>query len=492
MMMPQYDLVSQMPMVMQSMQTPLMVPAPSFIPQFEKNNEPLPNRSVYTSDSDQGYNLYLCKDDFEPYSSNQADYLKKFLVHKIVQTSETGQGWCPDLTLKGLQSLYRYELVTKDESTRDWILSLDFSEFDLFNVLVYTKEELWFERAAVWLPGHSRCRNIEPLTKLKLQNKKLEGVNIGKWKFVKKIITAKGTRVYVDMPPSSARALETHKMMLSYELQKVNVFLKAVAVDKDAFDAGLKETSVSNQSEIIAAVQNSPMPSLGHDPNIVKIALKGNKAFSVSQARKIKEMIIYHIFRYHQNAGSSKTDFIRFGFCQPGHFGVLPENTESKRWLMALNIGKLNRHAIVVLGADESSKRYIKMSVVLKHEHNLNPALIFERLKQSNQGVKGLNFSLWKPGKVFPNRDRTRSTFEIEMDLESIETLRDMDFKLDYIDDRHNQDNVSVEYKHSEAKLDELIKKYKAELNDSYDLTNMDLGSSDEDDDIVYVGEVKN
>lgn len=476
---------------------PMMVPAPAYMSSFEEvpEQQPIADMSGYEN-NEEGFKLYLCKDDFELYTEVQAEYLKKFLVSQIVKASATG--WSPDFTIKGLQSMYRYELATKDENTRDWIMNLDFNQFKLFNVLVYTKEELWYERAAIWLPGHSKCRNIEPLAKLKLQNRKLEGVNVDKWKFVKKIITPKGIRVYVDMPPSSARSLEKHNMQLSYELQKAKAFLKAVAVDKDVFDSGMRDISVRDQSEIIQAAQNAPMPSLMHEKYMVKIGLKGNKALSVDQARKVKDMLIYHIFKYHQEHGHCRTDFTKYGFCRPGYFGVVPENTESRRWLLSVNIGKINKHQIVVLSSDENKSKFITMFVSVRNEGSLSIAssLILERLKQSNQGVRGLNFNLWKPIKVSSVRDnRSKCVLEVKMDIESIETIIKLKYKLDYVDERHNQvgnyvAHVTSEYSFSE--LEEKIMQYKEELNDSYDVANMEIASSDDDDeDIVFMGEIK-
>ncbi|KAJ2943082.1 hypothetical protein O0L34_g18772 [Tuta absoluta] len=499
MLMPQFDLVQQMGMMAQ----PLMVPAPTydkrddqhtFTAQLAKHLQAAENL-VQGGKQDEGYNLYLCKDDFAPYSSIQAEYLKKFLVAELIKASQSGQDWSPDFTLKGLQSVFRYEVETRDEATKQWLIEMDFSEFKLFNVLVYSKEELWYERAAVWLPGHSRCRNIEPLEKLRLQNSGLEGVNIGKWKLVKKVVTAKGTRIYVDMPPSSARALEKYKMVLSYELQKVNVFLKAVAVDKEAFDAGLRENAVTNDTVIADAAQNSIMPSIGNDPKIVNITLKGNKSITVQQARKIKEMLIYHIFKHHQSLPSGlRTDFVKFGYSLPGYLGVVPENAETKKWLMGINIGKLNKHPVVVLGVDETNTKYIKLSVTLSRDDNSrSKALIFERLKQSNQGVKGLNFSKWKALMVRTPRDTHRPVLDIEMDLESVETIiNELNYTLDYVGDRHEQRVVQVKYEHSEKRLLELINKLKSEMDDSYDVANMEIASSDEnDDDIVFMGEIR-
>lgn len=468
------------PMHPMMMGPPMMVPAPMFPsfqePQFQPSPKP------------EGYNLYLCKDDFEPFSELQADYLRQFLINQIIGVTEVSQGWSPDFTFKGLQSSCRFEMHTNDEMSKDWLVNFDFSVFNLFNILVYTNEELWYERAAIWLPGHSRYRNIEPLTKLKLQNKKLEGANVGKWKFVKKIVTAKGTRVYVDMPPSAARALEKHKMTLSYELQKVNVFLKAVAIDKDAFDIGLKDPSITDESEIKNAVMNSPMPSIGKDPKIVKIGLAGNKPLTILQARKVREMLIYQIFKYHQEDGRSSTDFTKHGFVSPGYLGVLPENAESKRWLAGVNIGKLNKQSIIILGTDESNTRYIDMSILIPLDTKVNCAIVFERLKQSNQGVKGLNFSKWKPKKMVEERAKIKYRFEVDIDIESVETIVSMNYMLDYVDDKSSK-CVHVRYDKSERHLLETIKKYKMEFHDTYDDANMDLASSDSDnEDIVFLG----
>ncbi|XP_038217018.1 uncharacterized protein LOC119835958 [Zerene cesonia] len=427
----------------------------------------------------EGYNLYLCKDDFQPINGHEANTLKEHLIQQMLKVTQSSQGWAPDFTLKGLQSPFRYEVVTKDIASKDWLLSLDFSEFQGFNVLVYTKEELWYERAAVWLPSHSKCRNIEPLMKLKLQNRFLEGVNIGKWKLVKKIVTAKGTRIYVDMPPSSARSLENHKMMLSYELQKVNVFLKAVAVDKDAFDAGLKEPSI----RFLPAPQNAPMPSINQNPNVIKFCLKGDKPVSLSIARRIKDSIIYKLFQHHQLAGHSRTDFVKYGFMTPGYFGVLPENNESKNWLLHLNLGYINRQAIVVMGGDDSDTRYIKMFINLPEEQNASIAL--ERLRNGNQGVKGINFNKWKYVKVNFDRNSQNATLAVEMDMESVETIVRLKYQLDYVGEGADFETLTVRSEYSHDKLNELLEKYKEEQTDTYVVANMEIASDESDDDVV-------
>lgn len=430
-------------------------------------------------EQDDGYDFYLCQDDFEPFSENQAEKLKTFLVSQMFKASETGNGWAPDFSLKGLHSMHRYELSTKDEASKNWITNLDFREFEFFNVLVYTKEELWYERAAIWLPGHSRYRHIEPLEKLRLQNQFVEGIRIGKWKFVKKIVTNKGTRLYVDMPPSSARALEKQKMMLSYELGKVNVYLKAVAVDKEVFDAGLKAHSISAPSEIAQALQAAVMPTLSSQQlGIVKVTLNGAKSLTVQQVGKIKEMVVYNLFKYHQQEGKSRTDFLKYGFCPPNCLGIVPENDDSKRWLMGRFFGKLNRQAIVVLGGEDATTKYFRMRasvpVLNFHYPSQNTLVTMERLKTSNQGVKGLNFQFWKP--ISLTQERGKPNFEVDVDLESAETLIKIHFKLDYVDD-HGTAIVTMKSDYSLSKLKEKISKYKAEQVDSYDVANMELDS---------------
>ncbi|XP_026764956.1 uncharacterized protein LOC113523262 isoform X1 [Galleria mellonella] len=440
---------------------------------------------------DDGFHLYLCKDDFEQFFDVDMESLKEFLVTKIFKVTESSGGWAPNFTFKGLQSNHRYELVTDDPMSREWLIRLDFSEFTRFNVLVYTNEELWYERAAIWLPGHSRYRFEEPFVKLRLQNRNTEQLNIGKWKLVKKIVTVKGTRLYVDMPPSSARVLEKNKMMLSYELQKVNVILRVAAVDKDAFDAGLLEQSVLSKEAIRSAIANSPMPSLNqNDPKIIKIELKGSKTLTIQQARKIKEMVIYNMFKYHEDGGENRTDFEKYGFCSPNHFGVLPANPESKRWLLTRNIGKLNRRPVVVVGGDDRNIRFFTMYVTVPYESNKNMSLITERLKQSNQGVKNLNFNLWKPKHITVLKNK--SQLEVDIDMESVETIITMNFTLDYLlGDRttithtaHFRPNISKD------KLMDTIKKYKSEQMDSYVVANMELDS--DSDDVECLGEVYN
>lgn len=443
------------------------------------------------SDTAEDNILYLCQDDFEPFSTHQADCLKKFLINEMIRVTEANEGWAPDFTLRGLNSAYRYEVSTRDPTSRDWLLNLDFSEFEYFNVLVYTKEELWYERAAIWLPGHSRYRSIEPLQKLALQNKHLEGVNIGKWKFVKKVVTVKGTRLYVDMPPSAARALERFKMSLSYELSKVSVILKAVAVDKDAFDAGLKQMSVRDPAEMTAAVKSSPMPILtSKEPDVVKISLNGVKTLDIELARKMKEIVLYRLFKYLQGEGSSgKTDFLKYGFCQPDSLGIVPENEQSKRWLLSQHFGKVKRHTIVVVGSDDMNTKYFKMYAYIAHERTLNRAIIFERLKQSNLSVKGMHFNLWKPMSITLDRKHGSNKLiilELEIDIDSIETLSKMKYVLDYVGERGTfTTTANFKSDYTYHKLEEKIRKCKAEQQDSYDVANMDIDSGSESDAIV-------
>ncbi|XP_026743479.1 uncharacterized protein LOC113505133 isoform X3 [Trichoplusia ni] len=492
----QHAMPGPMPPLMNPAMVPMMVPAPYmhpyeampqplFAPEPVNFQQPFPEKP----DTEECYKLYLCKDDFNQITDVQADLLKDFIITRMFSETAQSQGWAPDFTLKGLQSQHRYELLTKDDSSRDWLVNLDFSEFTHFNVLVYTKEELWYERAAIWLPGHSKIARsnrslVGPLINLKLQNRQVDGINIEKWKFVKKIVTRKGTRLYVDMPPSSARTLEKQKIMLSYDLQKVNVFLKAVAVDKDAFDAGLKEPSVEDPNEIAAAIHNSPMPALTYDPAMVKITLSGCKTLTLTHARKIKEVISYHLFKYLKNDGTSRTDFLKYGFYPPNYFGIIPENDESKKWLYTQNFGKINRLSIVVLGGDENNIPYFRMSVTVPNKTQAvqtHLLLITERLKASNQGVKGINFNLWKPIKIVPEWKKCR--YEVDIDIDSLETLSKMKYQLDFVDHLTTH-TVYFKSEHSEAKLEEILSKYKSEMTDSYDVANMEL-DTDSDEDII-------
>ncbi|CAK1549176.1 unnamed protein product [Leptosia nina] len=459
---------------------PYMVPFASFVPAY---TEPPQNSQMHYESENEGFNLFLCKDNFQPINCNEAEIIKDYIIQKIVDVTQSSQGWAPDFTLKGLQSPFRYEVVTRDAVSRDWLLNISFSDLTTFNVLVYTKEELWYERAAVWLPGHSKCRSIEPLEKLKLQNKFLDSINIGKWKLVKKIVTANGTRIYVDMPPSSARALESHKMMLSFELQKVNVFLKAVAVDKNAFDAGLRESSIKQ----IPNLQNSPMPSLPSEQNAVRFCAKGDKPISLAIARKIKDSIIYHLFKYHQMGGTSRTDFSKYGFITPGFFGVLPENDESKRWLFSLQMGNINKQPIIVFGAEELHTFYIKMFVMVPGQPT-TAAQVFDIIRSSNQSIKGIYFHKWRRQKLDVNKNANHAIFEVHMDIESVERISRMKFKLDYIVDEFRM-SAAVKSEYPFSKLEEIIQKHKQETTDSYDVANMELssGSEQSDGDVIQL-----
>lgn len=451
---------------------PSMVPA-SYDPVVENNN---------INESKGHYNLYLCHEDFQPFTLKQADEIKQFLFSKIVEVTETTRGWAPDITIKGLNSLYRYELQTNDPRSRDWLLSLNFSDFDTFEVVIYTKEELWYERAAIWLPGHSKS-SLDPLKKLKLQNKHMIDVSIGKWKLVKKVVNEKGTRLFVDMPPACARALEKYKMMLSYELQKVNVFLRASAVDKDAFDLCMREFSITDKTVPYKSAQDATFPVIHNDPTSVKITLRGSQMMSIEEARKIKEVIIYNIFRYHKANGNLRTDFVRYGFCQPNYLAIVPENNDSKKWLLSRNLGKLKNSKIVIVGADEDETKMFTMKIVVDSGFSNQAAKILERLKSSNKGVKGINFNMWKVYPLSRVIDDRLVSIEVKVDLESLETLKSMKYQLDYVTDKNKTEVVTIKSTMSLNRLEEELKKYKAEMLDSYDVANMELDSDDENND---------
>ncbi|XP_053621022.1 uncharacterized protein LOC128681260 isoform X5 [Plodia interpunctella] len=456
-------------------------PVPPVSEVYQPSEVPLQN------DKD-GFHLYLCKDTFNLFLGSEIDELKEFLVSEIFNATAMNN-WAPSFIFRGLQTPYRYELITQDSHSKNWLISLDFSGFTKFKVLVYTGEELWFERVAVWLPGHSKCRYIDPFTKLQLQNRKVEGIDIGKWKFVKSIVTAMGTRLYLDVPPSAARKLEAMKS-LSYELQKVNVFSKAMAVDKPAFDAGLNEKSITDETIVQNAVRSSPMPTLKNELDFVKITIKGYKTLTVADARKIKDMLVFELFKYLRLGGQSSTDFIKFGLSLPCYFGVVPANEESKKWLTQLNMGNLYRRPIVILGGEEHNVKRIPLKAYIydcRSQRNLT--YVFERLKQSNKGVKGLHFNLWKPERLDWSESAAKVLFLI--DMESVETLSSLKFNLDYLDEHCDNNVKTVTFKSEKGleRLLEIIKEYKAEQNDSYDVANMDIESSETDDDIVCLGE---
>ncbi|CAG5059828.1 unnamed protein product [Parnassius apollo] len=454
-------------------QMPVMAPVPMMVPMPYAMSQPELDPMM----PQEGYQLFLCKDNFQAFNEMQADYLKDFIVRKIIQATESCNAWAPDLTLRGLQNEIRYEIWTRDEQSKDWLLNMDFNDFSFFNVLVYTSEELWHERAAIWLPDHPRKQIMPPLDKLKLQNRFLTNVNIDKWKLVKQIVTEKGTRLYVDMPPSSARALETHKMTLSYELSKVTVFLKAAAVDKNAFDAGLDEKSVTVTPDLYK--QNTPMPAINsHDSNTVKFCLSGNTPINLATARRIKESIIYNMYKYLQQGGRSKTDFLKYGFCKPGYFCVIPENEESRKWLNVMHFGKINQQFITVYGADNSNVKYISVTMSLPCEPNLTPKNVLEKLKLSNRGVIGLKFHLWKNG--FISAQKKRMTYSVDVDLESIETLVNLKLILDYSYNNRNE-TVFVKSKHSVTQLKEIVNQHRAALDDKQEVVNMDISTSDDE-----------
>ncbi|XP_050680314.1 uncharacterized protein LOC126976151 isoform X2 [Leptidea sinapis] len=420
--------------------------------------------------------LYLCKDDFDPINSSEAVDLKNFLVQSMIEASNISRGVTPDFTLKGLQSVFRYEVEARDAASKEWLIYLDFQKFRRFNVLVYTKEELWYERAAIWLPGHSsRYDKLKPFDKLRLQNK-LDGVDLGKWKLVKQVVTLKGVRLYVDMPPSSARALEKHKMKLSYELQKVDVYLKAVAVDKDAFDAGLKVKSIE------PPVETATMSSLPQDTKIIKFALKGDKPISMPIARKIKSNIVSNIFKYLTNGGKSKIDVVKYGIAHPGYFGLLPENDDTRRWFLNYNsgFGMVNKLPVVIVGGNDQT-RYIRMEIFLPPNVVMAATSALEKLRSSNHGVKKLNITKWKAIKINKHRSMNKSRLEVEIDIESVETLRKMGFKLDFVISANQCYSVDVRSVDSERNLINMLEKYKSEQSDSYEVSNMDIASSDDD-----------
>ncbi|XP_037876010.1 uncharacterized protein LOC101737620 isoform X1 [Bombyx mori] len=459
-----------------------VVPAPCEKP-YHQNQVPDYNSSLGGTAPSLGFNLYLCQENFEPFTDTEADEIKSFLIWQTMKVTETSRGWSPDITFKGLQSVNRYELFTMDEATKKWLLKIDYSELKNLNVLMYTMEELWYERAAIWLPGHySKKTRLEPFEKLKLQNKRLKDVNIGKWKLVKQIVNVKGTRLYVDLSPTSARMLARYKMKLSYELQKVDVYLKASAVDKDTFDAGLKEKSVTDRNLIMKTARTTPMPVIQNGPSVVKITLDRTRYLTPGQTFKLREIVIYHLFRYLEHGGTGSTDFEKYGFISPNIVGIVPENEESKRWLLNHQFGKLHYSQILVMcGGPQDNVTYMTMHVsVPTYKNSPKSSVIFEGIKKSNANIKGLNTHLWKLRGVHHSKQKSETKLHLDVDIKSIEKLIEMNYAISYADSNNRRHTLTMKHDYSEAKFMRLVKRHKTEMDDS-SVVNMEF-SSDEDD----------
>ncbi|XP_068624560.1 uncharacterized protein [Battus philenor] len=451
----------------------MMLPVPFAIPTLPPI-EPMPQLQ-------EGFIFYLCKENFQAFNETQAAGLREFIIKKIVQETQFSNGWAPDLTLRGVQNEIRYEIWTSDEKSRDWLMELDFKDFTYFNVMIYTSEEVWYERAAVWLPSNDKKHILTPLDKLKLQNRFMVGVNINLWKLVKQIVTVNGTRLYVDIPPSSARALRHHNMSLSYELQKVQVFLRAEAVDKNAFDAGLKETSLTVVPE--SCKQHKAMPAINsQDSNIVKICLSNN-TINLALARRVKDLLIRQIYKYIQEGGRSRTDFLKYGYCKPGYFCVIPENEETAKWINDITIGKINGQMINILGGPHVNTKYFTLTSLLPCEQNLTPKKVLEKLKTSNRGVNGLKFNLWKKGHLDKTNENRKLCYHVDVDIDSAEAIMQNRFFLDYSHESRSE-TIFINFKVSNSKLSEIIDKCRAENTDTVAVTNMDI-SSDEEEDVI-------
>ncbi|XP_013178500.1 PREDICTED: uncharacterized protein LOC106125742 isoform X5 [Papilio xuthus] len=461
-----------------SVMAPVLSMVPMMVPVVMAPMEQTPNNQE--DPPQEGYCLYLCKDNFEAINEEQGQFLKEYIVKSIIEASERcSDGWTPDLILRGVQKETRYVVFTRDELSKNWLLKLDFSKFAYFNVIVYTSSDLENERAAIWLPGFPKSRSILPLKKLIMQNKHLENVNIHTWKLVREIIIEKGTRLYVDMPPSAALALEKYNMTLSYELQKVQVFLRTVAIDKDAFDAGLEEISAIGSSNLYQ--KNAPMPAIDPDaPDILKLCLD-NTPVSLSTARKIKEELILQIYKHIKDGGNSKTDFLKYGYCQPGYFCVIPENAETANWVKSLRMRKFNNHTITVCETEKISVKHITMTCLLPYEQSLTAKKVIEKFKMCNRGVKGLKFNLWKNGLLYATKNNTKMSYRADVDLESVESLIKLNFILDYSKDYIKSETVYMKCHYKVKKLKDMIKTFKEETTDTLRVINMDI-SSDEDD----------
>ncbi|GBP97281.1 hypothetical protein EVAR_70282_1 [Eumeta japonica] len=119
---------------------------------------------VYSDDRLESSSIELTMmDDFSAISTVEADTIRQFLVSKIFDAtaSSASNGWVPNFIMRGLSSLCRYEVETNDRLSKIWLEQFDFSDLGGIHIVVYNKEELWYERV-LWLPGHSACKMLSP------------------------------------------------------------------------------------------------------------------------------------------------------------------------------------------------------------------------------------------------------------------------------------------------------------------------------------------
>lgn len=438
---------------------------------IQNENVPKSSNIDPTLSVEQKGTLYLCKKDFSAILNDEVILLKDFLVSQIFETT-TSTGWAPTLSMKGLQSAFRYQVIAEDDLSREWLLNFDFSSFRTFDVVVYSNEEPLYKRAAIWLPGHSTTYlHNEPLKKLQMQNRHLVGVNINQWILIQKIITQKGIRIYVDMPSSSARALAKYNMLLSYELQKVNVFLRSVAVDKETFDCGLQELSLS---EIPHDISDTPLPTLHYEPGVIRLCQIDDKLLTAQNAQKVKELLILRIYNYYENErGKGRTDFIKFGFCQPGYFAVLPENKETVDWLLSIEIGHISNGKIVVCSKDRNNNKTLKFECTLSHpKGEVQPEVILERLNRWNKQHKGLNILTWNVHSISHNNKMVK--MGVTVDFKSAVLLQKLGYKLKYYKEK-------IKFNHQYKNIGEMLNQRSHESEDIYDVANMEMDSENED-----------
>lgn len=437
-----------------------------------------------TGETSSDYDLCLCKIDFSPFSDNEAAEVRKFLVSQIFKTSVSrNKSWAPSITIKGIQTRCRFQVLAENEASKQWLLKFNFSKFPLFDIMLYTKEELWYERAAIWLPGISRAQHIEPLVKLKLQNKCLEGVNLDKWKLVKTIVTTKGIRIYVDIPPSSRQALEKYNMLLSYELVKVTVYMKSATVDSVAFNAGLQQPSVDIKT-LQEAMEDEQMPIIKNDLKVVRIGMRNVNQYTIEQVKQIKSKLVNYMFRFHQNdKGRTKTDFVKYGFCPPGFFAVLPENKETEKWLTAHKFGTIGKNEIVALSAEVTNDRFIRLTAMVPYHFSnfpkFYPHVVLELLHKYNKEIKNLFIGKWKIIEAVASREGKEYRIVLDVDLESLKTLslQRRPFMLRF---EYGFRSFEVKFERDHDDIAKVIKQLENETKDSYVVTNMELDSDNE------------
>lgn len=428
-----------------------------------------------TSNYQTASKLSLCKIDFSPFTKSEVDHIRDFVVGRIFEASASGDsGWSPTVTFKGLQTNCRYELVAEDEMSYKWLMDVDFTRFKSFGVIPYTKDELWFERASILLKDSCHWQ-LEPFQKLKLQNKFLEGVNIGKWKLVKQIVSFKGIQIYVDIPPSSKVALEKYNMQLSYEFQKVTVLMKTSAIDPAKFDAGLYSSDGLSMQQYASLLQNASLPIMT-DEGMMRLSLEDSTC-NITQAKRIKDKILQTLYDYLMyNKVVCKTDFVKCGYSPPGHLVILPENKMSRNWFNYRFFGIVSGRRIVLVEDENDEVQLLRVTAdipSLLTRRSYNPAEILKIVANATVGMR-INVDRWKVvDAVYPESNNSMLVIKLDIDAESVRTLHRRDFGLGF---NVGNQKCYIKFRHDCPNIKRFLSRCGLD-DDSYVVTNMDLDS---------------